>query len=180
MQDSKVKHIDYYINKDVNNMLYAVLREDNYYGFFFDSILNCWSFSAIDFLVLKEDFDFEKIEKSEAIKLANNNNVEILFTKMFGVEFEKDFLDMENKDNQHLREDQIFYTVDDMEDDEIEMAHCIHIYFKNKKFKVTNNIPVKHLDYYDDYNTETHAHYVEHIVFEALVCGLKQKGFTEI
>lgn len=79
-----------------------------------------------------------------------------------------------------MHEDQIFYTIDYVDEDEFEYAHCIHVYFKNKKFKVTNNIPVKHLDKYDDYNEKAHAHYVEHIIFEALIEGLKSKGFLEI
>ena len=87
-------------------------------------------------------------------------------------------VEIQNLDNPLV--DQIFYTITYVEEDEFEYAHCIHIFLDTKTFKVTNNIPVRHLKHYYEYDKKHHAHYLEHIVFDALYDGLIQKGFKEI
>lgn len=79
----KLYHIDYYkqVGRDI---VYAVLREDNWYAFFYLPENGSWELSSINFNFLKKDFEYVQIEKDIAIDFANNKPVDQFFTKMFG------------------------------------------------------------------------------------------------
>lgn len=87
--EEKLYNVDYYKQVD-RDIIYAVLREDDGYAFYYLPENKKWEFSVIDFNMLQKDFDYIKLEKADALKFANNKSVENLFTKMFGFKIYND------------------------------------------------------------------------------------------
>lgn len=78
-------HIEYYLTQDKEKMLFATLKEDDNYTFFFNKKENDWEFSGLSFNKIKESRKVELIDKSVALSIGNHKLVEDYFEEYFGI-----------------------------------------------------------------------------------------------
>lgn len=78
-------HIEYYLTQDKEKMLFATLKEDDNYTFFFNKKENDWEFSGLSFNKIKGSRKVELIDKALAIPTSNHKLVEDYFEEYFGI-----------------------------------------------------------------------------------------------
>ena len=85
----KLYHIDYYVSKDEQHMMFAVLHENPMYVFFFDEKKKRWIYGGCSFEITKDFRPVEKIEKEVVVINTMGKTAERAFKKI-GFEIEKE------------------------------------------------------------------------------------------
>ena len=81
-------HIEYYVSKDEDEMLFATLTEDDSYTFFFDKVKREWIFGGLRFRDITRTT--EKIDENLMAWLTLGKFVDELYESMFGLRIYKE------------------------------------------------------------------------------------------
>lgn len=113
-KDRKVYYIEYYLSLEKNKILYATLKQDYNYTFYYDKNENKWVFTNMNFNAIKKHKKMELVDKNLAAFITMGNFVDDLYESMFGLNIYQE---------KHITKD----SVDDFVNSLVDFAKSHHI-----------------------------------------------------